>query len=82
MLNIELKSIMKTRVILGRQGYSLRQFSDKVGISQSYLSQILSKKRNPSPNVAYKIAEGLNMKVTDIFFIQYDNKSYHGEATN
>lgn len=80
MLKINLKDILKIRIMIGEKGYSLRKFSEEIEISQSYLSQILSKKRNPSPYVANKIAKGLDVKLTDIFFTQIDNKCNHEEV--
>ncbi|WP_461181903.1 helix-turn-helix domain-containing protein [Virgibacillus kimchii] len=66
----------KTRIQIAERGMSLRSFSKQIGVSQPYLSQILKGDRYPSPNVAVKIAKGLEMDVKDIFFINFDNKRY------
>lgn len=68
-LNIKLKDSATTRLKIAETGKSLRGFSDKIGISQGYLSQILKGECNPSPKVAYKIVKGLNLNIEDIFLI-------------
>lgn len=52
------------------KGYNLRGYSLKIGISHSYLSQILNNKKNPSPKVAKKISEGLDKDIR--IFFTYD----------
>lgn len=74
-MKVELSNSSNIRILIAQQGMNLRLFSKHIGISQAYLSQILSGKRTPSPVVANKIAKGLNKKIDDIFFIQTDNKS-------
>ncbi|OKL37601.1 helix-turn-helix domain-containing protein [Domibacillus mangrovi] len=69
MIVITIKDFGSTRIEIARKGKSLRGFSKEIGISQSYLSQVLNGKRNPSASVAYKIAKGLMLEVEDIFFV-------------
>lgn len=57
-------------------GLSVRGFAISSGISTPYMSQIVNGKRNPSPQMAKKVCEGLNAEFDDIFFIENDNKSY------
>lgn len=79
MLNFMVKDAIETRIMIGEDGKNLKQFAYKIGISQAYLSQIIGGKRNPSPVVANKIAEGLGREIRDIFFIQTDNKCNNDE---
>lgn len=69
MFSITLRDNFKTRLSIAKNGQTLRSFSEMNGISHAYLSQILTGKRNPSPTVAFKIANGLNQSVEDIFLI-------------
>jgi len=42
-------------------GYSLRSFSQKIGVSNSYLSEVLSAKKSMSVELAFKIAVKLDL---------------------
>ncbi|MGN4930269.1 helix-turn-helix domain-containing protein [Bacillus cereus group sp. MYBK14-1] len=70
MIEIKLKDEITTRLLIAKTGKSLRSFSKENGFSHAYLSQILKGDRNPSPVVATKISNGLNLKIEDIFFIK------------
>lgn len=74
-MQITLKDSANTRLLIAKTGDSLRSFSKKIGISQGYLSQILSMKKNPSANVAYKISRGLNVDIEEIFLIKVNDIS-------
>lgn len=67
MLKMQLKDEKETRISIAQTGKSLRQFSKEIGISQAYLSQVLSGQKYPPPTVAYKIASGLEADLKDIF---------------
>jgi transcriptional regulator with XRE-family HTH domain len=69
-VNLQVKDECALRVKIAEQGMNLKAFSTHIGISQAYLSQILSNNRNPSPIVAKKIASGLRMQIDDIFLIK------------
>jgi uncharacterized protein (TIGR02147 family) len=45
----------------GSEGYSVRAFSEKLGISTSFLSEVMSAKKNLSVDLAFKIAIKLNL---------------------
>jgi len=64
---MELRDRREIRILIAKTGQSLRGFSKMIGVSQPYLSQILSGKQKPSATVAYKIAKGLNLDIEDIF---------------
>ena len=70
MIVITLKDPASIRMLIAEQGESLNNFSKKIGISQGYLSQIISGKYNPSATVAHKIATGLGLNVEDLFLIK------------
>ncbi|MFK4316011.1 MULTISPECIES: helix-turn-helix domain-containing protein [unclassified Bacillus (in: firmicutes)] len=70
MIEIKLKDEIKTRLLIAKTGKSLRSFSKENGFSHTYLSQILKGDRNPSPVVATKISNGLNLEIEDIFFVR------------
>lgn len=74
-MNIKLKDIQAFNKMLIVSGYSQRSFAQKISISGPYMNQIANGERCPSPKVAKKICDGLNVGFDDIFFIQQDNKS-------
>lgn len=45
----------------GREGYSLRSFSGKIGVSNSFLSEVLNSKKSLSVELAFKIAVKLDL---------------------
>ena len=47
------------RMALIEKGYSQWAFSKGLGMSENYLNQIMSDKKNPSPAVAKKIVAAL-----------------------
>lgn len=53
-----------------RMGINQILLAKKIGIGNSYLSQIINSKRNPSPVLAKKIADELNCEIDDIFTIE------------
>lgn len=77
MIGLTLKDELKTKVMIAKTGNSLRSFSKNIGVSHCYLSQIISKKRMPSPKIAYKLASGLGVKIEDIFLVETVDDSKH-----
>lgn len=67
MIKFELIDSDKIKREIAIKGYSYRSFSRKIGISHSYLSQILNRKKMPSAPVAKKISEGLGINIEDFF---------------
>lgn len=49
------------------KGYNLSDLSNKTGVGISYLSQIINHKKTPSPKLAKKIADVLDVDIEDIF---------------
>ncbi|TMN23812.1 helix-turn-helix transcriptional regulator [Lentibacillus cibarius] len=52
-----------------RKGFSQRQFSSHVGMSENYFNQIINHKKSPSPHVARNIANQLELTFDDVFQI-------------
>ncbi|MDU0444729.1 helix-turn-helix transcriptional regulator [Staphylococcus haemolyticus] len=49
------------------KGYNLSDLSNKTGVGVSYLSQIINRKKTPSPKLAKNIAKALDVSIEDIF---------------
>lgn len=64
------KDEIQTRTLIAKNGMSLRGFAKKIDVSHSYLSQVLSGKRHPSPEFAKRICDGLNTELEDIFLFK------------
>ncbi|WP_185959612.1 helix-turn-helix domain-containing protein [Lentibacillus cibarius] len=69
-MRIGLKDTTKFRVMLIEKGYSQRGFSKEIGTSGAYLNQIINCRKHPSPKVARKIVEKLQLEFYDLFIIQ------------
>lgn len=65
-----LRDELKIRLLIASEGKTLRGFSEDIGISHTYLSQILNQYKQPSAVVAYKIAKGLGYDLNQIFLIK------------
>lgn len=48
-------------------GFITVDLSKKTGVSQTYLSQIINRKKEPSPKMAKRIADALGVEIEDIF---------------
>lgn len=70
MVKCILRNEITTRLMIAEKMGSLKTFANEIGISQTYLTQILKCDRSPSPTIAHKIAKGLGRKVDDIFLIK------------
>lgn len=75
MVIAKFKDKNETLLKIAKTGNSLRAFSEKIGVSQGYLSLLLNGEKHPSPTIANKIAKGLGVDVEDIFFIRVIGKS-------
>ena len=71
MILFTLKNPDAIKLDIAMKGYTLRAFSREVGISSSFLSQIINDYRKASPKTALKIATGLNKEIEEIFFINF-----------
>lgn len=70
MIIIQLKDPISTRVLIAKNGLTIRGLSNKIGVSHSYLSQIFNGTKKPSATVAGKISKGLNKKIEEIFLFK------------
>jgi uncharacterized protein (TIGR02147 family) len=52
-----------------REGYSLRAFAQKVGVSSSFLSEVLNAKKSLSVELAFKIAVKLDLTETETQYL-------------
>ncbi|MCD9067298.1 helix-turn-helix transcriptional regulator [Staphylococcus pasteuri] len=59
--------VLELRGLIAKNGHTLRSFSKSSGISLSYLSLIINNKAIPSPKMAKRIADNLNVDIEDIF---------------
>lgn len=69
MIQVSVKDAVSIKMKIAQSGYTLRGFSREVGVSHSYLSQILNGRGNPSPAVAKKISKGLGKEINEFFLI-------------
>ena len=69
-MKIVVKDSNQLRIALIHKGYSQRNFSKNIGVSENYFNQIVNNKKNPSPNVAKRIANSLNLAFEDVFIIK------------
>ncbi|MEB8115659.1 helix-turn-helix transcriptional regulator [Staphylococcus saprophyticus] len=60
----------KTKKLMFIKGFNVSTLADEVGVGISYISQILNGKRSPSPKLAKKIAETLEVEIEDLFFFK------------
>ena len=70
MLTIKLIARSELLVSIGKEGKSISEFATSINVSDGYMSQIFSGKRNPSAKIAYKITEALGLEIEDIFSIE------------
>lgn len=68
-MSFKLKDSEQIRVLISYLGKSQREFAESISISHGYLSQILNGKRNVSPKVALKIANGVGKTIDSIFLL-------------
>lgn len=67
------KLFLKEKIV--KAGYSLRGFGRKINISSGYIIQICNGDRNPSPDVAKRMTDELQVEFDSIFFISNAHKS-------
>lgn len=64
----------KAKKLMFVKGFNVSSFASEVGIGVSYLSQILNSKKSPSPKLAKKIAETLEVEIQDLFIFEDEVK--------
>lgn len=58
------------RILLVTRGLSITSLAEKTKHNSSYINQIVNGKRSPSPTLAKKIADALDVEITDIFEVK------------
>lgn len=74
-MKVQLKNPNDFKIMLIKKGYSQAKLAEAVDLSSPYVSQIVNGEKYPSGKVAVKIANQLNVKFDDIFFISNTSKS-------
>lgn len=70
MYRFEILDGEKVKEIIALKGESMRSFANLIGVSPSFISQVLNGKRKVSAVVAGKIAKGLDKKIDEIFLMK------------
>lgn len=69
MLKFILKNPKELKMAMALNGHSIRGFSREIGLSHSFLSQVINGKRNPSAATAKRISKGLKKDIDDFFLV-------------
>lgn len=76
-MKIKVRDVNHFKRMLVVNGYSGKSLSNIAELSHNYTVQIINGKRYPSPRVAKKLLEVLDVQFDDIFFIEDDTKKEH-----
>lgn len=66
-MKIVIKDTDATKLEVIKLGMNMRQFADRLEIGQSYLSNILQGKKNPSPSLAKRITDEIGKPIQEVF---------------
>ena len=66
-MKIVIKNTESVRKDILKRGMNMRQFAERVDITQHYWSNIMHGKRYPSAAVAKRIADELGKKIQEVF---------------
>ena len=66
-MKIVIKDTEKTKLDVIKLGMNMRQFAERVDITQHYWSNIMNGKRYPSPAVAKRIADEIGKPIQEVF---------------
>ncbi|MGX0281249.1 helix-turn-helix domain-containing protein [Staphylococcus cohnii] len=56
------------------KGFNLSDLSKETGVGISYLSQIINGKKIPSPKLAKKISDSLNIEIKELFNFEIEEE--------
>ena len=70
MIVFQPKSTSSIRLLVAKKGFTLRGFSKEIGVSHSYLSQVIKGTKYPSATIAKKLSDGLSTGIEDVFIIR------------
>ena len=66
-MKIVIKNTESVRKDILKQGMNMRQFAEKINVTQHYWSNIMNGKRYPSAAVAKRIADELGKPIQEVF---------------
>ena len=66
-MKIVIKDTESVRREILKRGMNMRQFAERVDITQHYWSNIMNRKRYPSAAVAKRIADELGKTIQEVF---------------
>ena len=66
-MKIVIKDTETVRKDILKRGMNMRQFAERVDITQHYWSNIMNGKRYPSPAVAKRIADEIRKPIQEVF---------------
>ncbi|HZG81765.1 MAG TPA: helix-turn-helix transcriptional regulator [Brevibacillus sp.] len=69
-MKIRLKDLERFEELIIRKGHSKRSFAEVAGIGQVTALQIANGERNPSPRIAKRITDALEVEFDEIFVIE------------
>ena len=69
-MKIVIKDTESVRKDVLKRGMNMRQFAERVDITQHYWSNIMNGKRYPSAAVAKRIADELGKAFQEVFYIE------------
>lgn len=75
MLEIKIKDTQKLAETIIKSGYTKRSFAKAINISNSFVSQITTGRKNPSPKVVKKICDELHINFDDYFCVEEGSKA-------
>ncbi|MEB7831015.1 MULTISPECIES: helix-turn-helix domain-containing protein [Staphylococcus] len=56
------------------KGFNLSDLAKETGVGISYLSQIINGKKIPSPKLAKKISDSLNIDIKELFTFEFEEE--------
>ena len=66
-MKIVIKDTETVRRDILKQGMNMRQFAERINVTQHYWSNIMNRKRFPSAAVAKRIADELGKTIQEVF---------------
>lgn len=66
-MKIVIKDTYATKLDIIKLGVNMRQFAERVDITQHYWSNIMNRKRFPSAAVAKRIADEIGKPIQEVF---------------
>lgn len=66
-MKIVIKDTYATKLDIIKLGMNMRQFAERINVTQHYWSNIMNRKRFPSAAVAKRIADELGKTIQEVF---------------